>query len=144
MDVTRLTAKVDGLVQARLAGAGDWDLGVFDARTGRSVAGSAGFGSNELAEGFVSQGQALVVQACRYRGDAGSASLRSASTPWRPADAGERTQVVEVAHADPGGQGAAGSELGARPHRARRRGSLEVVLHGGADARVLRDGRLRL
>ena len=47
------TATATGLVRARLSGAGDWDLGVFDASSGRTVAGSASFGSNELAEGFV-------------------------------------------------------------------------------------------
>ena len=50
------TAPDTGLIRARLSGNGDWDLGVFDASSGRSVAGSAGFGSNELAEGFVKQG----------------------------------------------------------------------------------------
>ena len=107
VDVTRVTATVDGLVQARLAGAGDWDLGVFDARTGRSVAGSAGFASNELAEGFVSKGQALVVQACRYRGDAGSASLRVGFDAVATGEDGERTQVVTCARRR-GGPGAAG------------------------------------
>ena len=38
------TATADGLVHARLAGRGDWDVGVFDAKSGRSVAGSAGPG----------------------------------------------------------------------------------------------------
>ena len=64
------TAPDTGLVRARLSGGGDWDLGVFDASSGRFVAGSASFGSNELAEGFVKSGQKLVVQACRFRGDA--------------------------------------------------------------------------
>ena len=51
------TAPATGLIRARLQAGGDWDLGVFDASSGRSVAGSAGFGSTELAEGFVKQGQ---------------------------------------------------------------------------------------
>jgi hypothetical protein len=74
-DQTRYTATETGLVTARLKGAGDWDLGVFDARTGRRVAGSAGPRSSELAEGFVRAGQRLVVQACRFRGAASAASL---------------------------------------------------------------------
>ena len=69
------TAPVTGLIRARLSGSGDWDLGVFDASSGRSVAGSAGFASNELAEGFVKKGQKLRVQACRFRGSASSANL---------------------------------------------------------------------
>ena len=71
----RTTATESGLVRASLSGGGDWDLGVFDANSGRFVAGSAGFASNELAEGFVKAGQKLVVQACRYRGAAASADL---------------------------------------------------------------------
>ena len=53
------TAPDTGLIRARLSGGGDWDLGVFDANSGRFVAGSASFGSNELAEGFVKGGQKL-------------------------------------------------------------------------------------
>jgi hypothetical protein len=54
VDTLRHTASATGLIRARLTGrGGDWDLGVFDARSRRSVAGSAGLGSNELAEGFV-------------------------------------------------------------------------------------------
>src|SRR5215212_7024876 len=50
-----VTAPDAGLIRARLSGGGDWDVGVFDANSGRFVAGSAGFGSTELAEGFVKQ-----------------------------------------------------------------------------------------
>ena len=79
VDVQRYTAEATGVVQARLSGGGDWDIGIFDARTGRSVAGSAAMRSNELAEGFVRRGQRLVVQACRVRGSARTARLRIAS-----------------------------------------------------------------
>ena len=58
-EVVRATASQTGLVRARLKGRGDWDVGVFDAKTRRSVAASAGFASNELAEGFVTKGQRL-------------------------------------------------------------------------------------
>src|SRR6185295_3606094 len=66
--VVRARASADGLVRARLSARGDWDLGVFDARTRRYVAGSASFGGREVAEGFVRKGQRLLVQACRFRG----------------------------------------------------------------------------
>ncbi|MGL5829029.1 MAG: M14 family zinc carboxypeptidase, partial [Angustibacter sp.] len=58
-----------------LAGQGDWDLAVYDGRTGAVVAGSAGFSSNELAEGYVTAGQSLIMQACRFRGPATSVTL---------------------------------------------------------------------
>ena len=58
------------LVEARLdADAGDWDLAVFDAESGDDVAGSAAAGPDELAQGFVAEGQELVVQACRRSGE---------------------------------------------------------------------------
>src|SRR3954451_18989118 len=70
----RAKAPARGLVSVRLSSAGDWDLGVFG-RRGRVVAGSASFGGNELASGFVRRGESLVVQACRFRGDARSAHV---------------------------------------------------------------------
>ena len=52
----RATAPATGVVSARLtATGGDWDLAVFDAQTGKNVAGSAAFRSRELAEGFVTR-----------------------------------------------------------------------------------------
>ena len=58
-----------GLIKVRLvAASGNWELGVFDAKTGRPVAGSAHFGARELAEGLARKGQALLVQACRRSG----------------------------------------------------------------------------
>ncbi len=66
--VIRATAPGTGLVRARLRSRADFDLGVFDARTKRFVAGSAALGGRELAEGFVTKGQRLIVQACHFRG----------------------------------------------------------------------------
>ena len=69
-----VTATADGIVQARTAphgrGVGDWDVAVFDKATGALVAASAGLRSVELAESFVTAGQELLVQACRYAGTA--------------------------------------------------------------------------
>ncbi|MDQ3768082.1 MAG: M14 family metallopeptidase [Actinomycetota bacterium] len=71
--VTRkLTAPSLGMVNARLSGGkGDWDLAVFDAATGDVVAGSSHAGSREVATGFVTEGQALLVQACAREGAGG-------------------------------------------------------------------------
>ncbi|HUR73226.1 MAG TPA: M14 family zinc carboxypeptidase [Sporichthya sp.] len=74
-DTRELVAEATGTVRARLAGDGDWDLAVYDATTGEVVAGSAGSRTNELADGFVTQGQRLTVQACRYAGSARTATL---------------------------------------------------------------------
>src|SRR5688572_16573808 len=75
-DSTTLTTPDMGLIEARLdAGSGDWDLAVFDAESGDTVAGSAAAGPDEVAQGFVADGQELIVQACRRSGDSGSAAL---------------------------------------------------------------------
>ncbi|WP_229925561.1 M14 family zinc carboxypeptidase [Streptomyces longispororuber] len=83
-DRREVTARVDGIVQARLfpgrgrgghRPGGDWDVAVFDRGTGRVVAASAAPRSRELAEGFVRRGQRLVVQGCRYGGAAREARL---------------------------------------------------------------------
>jgi hypothetical protein len=137
--VVRATAPTTGLVHARLKGAGDWDLGVFDAKSKRYVAGSAAFRSNELAEGFVRKGQRLIVQACRYRGGAKAARVSVAflSTGRSTKSAAEKVQVVDVA-----------AKSLARRNDLQRLGldltehgdgdSVEVVLHGKADAAKLK------
>ena len=92
------TAPATGLVRARLSGAGDWDLGVFDFSSGRTIAGSAGFASNELAEGFVKKGQKLRVQACRFRGSASSADLSIGFVAIAERATG-KVQIVDVSTA---------------------------------------------
>ena len=49
------------------------------------MAGSAALRGNELAEGFVTKGQRLLVQACRFGGKAGKArvSVSYLATPSR-------------------------------------------------------------
>src|SRR4029450_7103878 len=69
-DLIRAKAPARGLVSVRLRSRGDWDLGVFG-RRGHQVAGSAAFGGNELASGFVRRGERITVQACRFRGGGG-------------------------------------------------------------------------
>ncbi len=152
VDTLRHTARATGLIRARLSGrGGDWDVGVFDARTGRSVAGSAAFGSSELAEGFVRKGQRLIVQACRVRGTGPSARLRvdvlavdagrataAAGRSVRAAAAADRTQVVEVTTPTRASKNRLhGLGLDLTEHGTAR--SVEVVLHGDADAKKLRD-----
>ena len=134
----RATATADGLVHARLFGGGDWDLGVFDARTKRYVAGSAGSRSNELAEGYVRAGQRLIVQACRFRGSATSARVSVAfmSTGSASGAATGKVQVVDVAAASR----ASRNDLQALGLDLTEHGdadSVEVVLHGRDDARKL-------
>ena len=78
-----VTVAQGSLVRARLsASGGDWDLGLFDRRSGRTIGGSAAFGSRELAEGFAAPGT-IVVQACRRTGTARRGCRRTARGPAR-------------------------------------------------------------
>jgi hypothetical protein len=76
--VVRVTSSAEGLLRARLKSRGDWDLGVFDAKTKRYVAGSAGPRGNELAEGF--SGPVQVVDVSHRPATTSVACRRSAST----------------------------------------------------------------
>ena len=137
VDTTRVTAPSSGLIRARLSGNGDWDLGVFDSSSGRTIAGSAGFASNELAEGFVKQGPAARVQACRFRGSASSADLSVDFVAIAERSIG-KVKIVDVS-----------TPTRKQKHRLQSLGldltehgdsnSVEVVLHGTADERKLRD-----
>jgi Zinc carboxypeptidase len=133
---TRVKSRVSGLMRVRLRGGrGDWDLAVFGKR-GRTVAGSAGRGSRELAEGFVRKGERLTIQACRLRGGAASARWS-----WRiiPVKAGkrEKVQIVDVTtRTRPDKQRLQSLGLDLTEHGDAN--SVEVVLHGKADARTLR------
>jgi hypothetical protein len=77
---TALTAVTDGYLSVRLdAAGGDWDVAAFAGD--RLVAGAAGFGARELAQGFVRRGQRIAVQACRRSGDARSARVTATLAP---------------------------------------------------------------
>ena len=131
------TAPVTGLVRARLSGKGDWDLGVFDAGSGRTVAGSAGFASNELAEGFVKKGQKLRVQACRFRGSASSVDLSVDFVAIGERSLG-KVKIVDVATPTrKQKQRLQGLGLDLTEHGDSN--SVEVVVHGTADERTLRE-----
>lgn len=127
-----------GLLKVRLTAArGDWDIGVFDARTGRTVAGSSHFRSRELAEGFVAKGQGLRAQACCRSGKSRSArftvEFQAIKTPKKV----QRAQLVRVSTPTRAAARkllALGLDL--TEHGGKR--SLDVVLRGAADARTVR------
>ena len=134
-----VTAPSTGEITARLAGtgSGDWDLAVFDADSGRTVAGSAHAGMQEVAQGFVAEGQRLVVQACRRGGGGDAARLTVEAAAISTSRQPGKVQLVRVL----------------TPNRARvrdlqrlgldltehgRPGFVDVVLHGDEDAEKLR------
>jgi hypothetical protein len=71
VDATTYKARMSGYVTVRLAGSdrGDWDLALFDKRTGRQIASSAGYGSHEVAQTWIGSGDKLLVQGCRRKGN---------------------------------------------------------------------------
>ena len=137
-DQRSVTAPATGWIVARLEGdgPGDWDLGVFDADSGRAVAGSASFGTKEVAQGFVTQGQHLTVQACRRSGGAG-ANLAVSSTAV-DTKAVEPPQLVNVSTPNAARKSELQS-LGLDLTEAGGPKALVVVLHGAKDAQKLRD-----
>jgi hypothetical protein len=136
VSVRRVTAAETGLLRATVAARGDWDLAVFDARSGRLVAAGAAPAGPELAEGFVARGEQLVLQACRRAGAATQARLRAVTVQLPAQVAGEREQVVSVA-APTAAARTRVLELGLDPAEGADRDSVDVVLHGAEDAAKL-------
>src|SRR4051794_2111514 len=77
VDTTTYPSPMARLVTVRSAASdrSDWDLAVFDAATRRELVSSAGFGSHEVAQTWVTAGQRLVLQGCRRTGAARSLKL---------------------------------------------------------------------
>ncbi|MDQ2585183.1 M14 family zinc carboxypeptidase [Saccharothrix yanglingensis] len=149
VDRREVTSNVDGLVQARLAPGdgreGDWDVAVFDEADGAVVAASAALRSRELAESFVTKGQRLVVQACRYAGPARTATLGVdflALTPRGTPTTVERAEVVRV---ETPRQEDKDALLGLDLDLTEKGDAtgVEVVLAGDADRATLRDSGLK-
>jgi hypothetical protein len=129
-----------GSVTARMQGdgSGDWDVALFDARSGRLVAGSAYRGTREVASGFVVGASTLTVQACRVSGDTGSARLTVDATAIDTTKAAGVSSLVRVA--TPTRERAQQlADLGLDLTEHGGDGYLDVVLHGAADTARLRD-----
>jgi hypothetical protein len=138
--VTRTVTVPDaGWVTARLTGSapGDWDLAIFDRASGRRVAGSAAFGSNEVAAGLAGAGDTLSVQACRRDAGGETAGVSVDSVAVDPVGVVEKISVVRVV--TPTRQSKARlQQLGLDLTEHGGRGFVGVLLHGAADARKLR------
>ncbi|HEV2058326.1 MAG TPA: M14 family metallopeptidase, partial [Solirubrobacteraceae bacterium] len=132
----RVTMPAAGAVTARLnAARGDWDLAIFDADSGRVVAGSAYSGSDEVASGFATSGERLVVQACRLSGDSASAGVTVESTALDLTNVA-KTSLVRVSTPTAARKQEL-VDLGLDVTEHGGPGYLEVVLHGAEDAEKL-------
>ena len=131
-----------GVVQVRLyAPRGDWDLGVFDTKTGRTVAGSAFFRAREVAQGYVAKGRRLRVQACRRSGKSARARLKIDFTAIKVPKQSARSQLVSVSTPTKRvARRLVGLGLDMTDHG--KGHSQAVVLHGAADTRALRTAGL--
>ena len=142
VSTTRFVARTTGLVTFRLTAArGDWDLGLFDADSGRRLGGSAGFGASEIARTIVRKGQAITVQACRRKGRSARATLRRGFVELVRDTSLEKLQLVRVPFVNravvPVLEGY-GLDVTHNAHS----GFVDVVLHSDRDRSVL--GRLGL
>jgi hypothetical protein len=92
-------APSEGFVQAKLRGARstDLDIGIFKARTGELIAGSANLGSNEDATGFVAKGMRVRVQVCRRSGSQSTANLKVRFWKAKFIRNRQRVQLVKIA-----------------------------------------------
>ena len=133
--VRRVTAADTGLLRARLgARRGDWDLAVFDAATQDLLTASSGFGSREVAEGFVVDGQDVFVQACRRKGRAREAAVGVRTIALAPST--EKIQLVRVwVGSQEEGTRLASSGFDLTEHGGD--GFLDVLAHGAEDLRRL-------
>jgi hypothetical protein len=133
-----LRARADGLVRARVRGQGDWDLAVFDRKSGRAVAAAAGATGNEVATGFVGKGDRLVVQACRYRAGTGRAEVTASVVAAKTRASGRKVQLVEVRTKDRAAKSRL-QRLGLDLTEHGDANSVDVVLYGEQDERKLRE-----
>jgi Zinc carboxypeptidase len=137
-----VTLPAAGLAGARLtAPSGDWDLAIFDKRSGRTVSASAGFGAREVAEGFAGGGRELVIQACRRSGGSATAELAAFSVAVPRGSAAQRASLVRVKTPTPAAK-ALLNRLGLDLTEHGRADFVEAVAYGAGDLERLRDAGL--
>src|SRR4051794_8934500 len=96
--VSRWTAPASGFLDVRSAGddRSDWDLVLFDSSTARPLVASESFGSDEVAQTWVSPGQRLTIQGCHRTGGATQLPIRLQFTQAQRPDAPGKPSLVRV------------------------------------------------
>jgi hypothetical protein len=131
-----------GWVTARLGGRrGDWDLAIFERRSGRLVAASAQSGLAEVASGVAVRGELLDVQACRL-GGARTALLDTTTAAVDVSGPAPRPQLVHVLTPDLAARRTL-ALLGMDLAEHGGRGFAAAVLHGAEDRAKLARAGLR-
>jgi hypothetical protein len=140
LQTTDYTAPRSGLLTLRLAGTGDWDVAVFDAREKSLVAAAAGFRSNEVAQGHVTKGQQLLIQACRYAGSTRSVRYTTSVSP-APEPGGTAGQLLTV-HTPTAAAKRTLQDLDLDLAEAGTSATVDMVSHGPGDLERLRHAGL--
>jgi hypothetical protein len=152
VDGFEVTATETGLVRVRLRPlartltSADWDVAVFDRADQRLVAASAAPRSYELADGFVTAGDRLWVQGCRYAGRAGSVAVSvdfyPTPTTGTSASSADPAQLVTVTARGRGAKDRL-ARLGVELTEAATPETADAVLRGRAEADRLRAAGFR-
>ncbi|HEV2787677.1 MAG TPA: M14 family zinc carboxypeptidase, partial [Solirubrobacteraceae bacterium] len=139
---TTYHSSIPGTLDARLRGAGDWDLFLRDT-AGNRVTASRGFGGTEVVQGWVPGGRRRVLEACRRTSAGRSARLTlrtvAAALPELP---GGTPQLVRVSAT--AAQLDSLERAGFDVTHARGRGWGDVVVSGAAQLAALRLSGLRM
>jgi hypothetical protein len=140
---TTYVAPMSGYVTARLrAASGDWDLLLRDGRTGRRIAASQGFRSDEVTGAWVHAGDRLVAEGCRRSGSSRSASVRFYLADVSLPKAGASPSLVRV-YGDPLKVEGLDQLTGFDVTEDRRAGWTDVVADGPAQLATLKRLGLR-
>jgi Zinc carboxypeptidase len=136
-----LTAPSTGWVTAKLDGpaGSDWDLAIYDRRSGRLVAGSSGFTADEVAEGLAAKGTRLRVEVCHVSGSDVPPRL-TVNTTAIPDTPAEKISMVRVSTPNRDRKDLL-TQLGLDLTEHAGRGFVTVLLHGADDARTLRENK---
>jgi hypothetical protein len=137
VDTTTVDSPGVAMVSAGLTGAdGNWDLSVYEARSGELVAGSAYASGDEIAQGFATAPGELIVQACRRSGPDDSADVSVQLTELT--EPAPRMQMVRVATpTDDAEERLTALGIDLTEHGGP--GYVDAVLHGPADGVLLED-----
>ena len=142
-----VVAPATGVISVRLRGPerADWDLGLVDAGSGRTLNGGAGPRASELADSLVERGRRIVVQACRRSGAGRRARARVSFTrvDFKRRGEGYAPRVVRVSGiTDAAGRARlAGLGLDTTDHPGP--SWQDVILHSGSDEARLRAAGFR-
>ena len=129
----------DGYVTVKTFGpdSSDWDVGIVDRKTRRTLNGAAGLGSTEVASTQVRKGQRLSVQLCRRSGTAASIRVRVQFTKVDLTESSYRVRLVRVKVASAAARARLDAlGLDTADHAAPKH--WDVLLHSRRDARRLR------